>query len=116
MSDGGRLTITLANAQVDPREARESDMTSGDYVEIRVTDTGTGMSPEVMARAFDPFFTTKPVGQGTGLGLSMIYGFVKQSGGHVRIESRLGAGTTVRLQLPRHAGARRRSRRRAGRC
>ena len=107
MPDGGRLTIETANTWLDDRAARERDMQPGQYVAICVTDTGTGMSPEVMARAFDPFFTTKPTGQGTGLGLSMIYGFAQQSGGQVRIYSEVGEGTTVRIYLPRHHGARR---------
>ena len=79
-------------------------MQPGQYVAVSVTDTGTGMPPDVVAHAFDPFFTTKPTGQGTGLGLSMIYGFVKQSGGQVRIYSEIGMGTTVRIYLPRHQG------------
>ena len=105
MPDGGRLTIETANMWLDDRAARERDMQPGQYVAISVSDTGTGMSPEVMARAFDPFFTTKPTGQGTGLGLSMIYGFARQSEGQVRIYSELGEGTTVRIYLPRHHGA-----------
>jgi PAS domain S-box-containing protein len=104
MPDGGRLTIETANAWLDPRGARERDMQPGQYVAICVTDTGTGMSLEVKTRAFDPFFTTKPMGQGTGLGLSMIYGFARQSGGQVRIYSEVNAGTTVRIYLPRHRG------------
>jgi CheY-like chemotaxis protein len=105
MPDGGRLTIETANMWLDDRAARERDMQPGQYVAISVSDTGTGMSPEVMARAFDPFFTTKPTGQGTGLGLSMIYGFARQSEGQVRIYSEIGEGTTVRIYLPRHHGA-----------
>ena len=105
MPDGGRLTIETANMWLDDRAARERDMQPGQYVAISVSDTGTGMSPEVVARAFDPFFTTKPTGQGTGLGLSMIYGFARQSEGQVRIYSELGEGTTVRIYLPRHHGA-----------
>ena len=104
MPDGGRLTLETANTWVDERAARERDIAPGGYVAISVTDTGTGMTPDVMARAFDPFFTTKPLGQGTGLGLSMIYGFAKQSGGKVRIYSKVGQGTTVRIYLPRHDG------------
>ncbi len=104
MPDGGRLTIETANKWLDDRGARERDLTPGQYVSLCVTDTGTGMTPEVIARAFDPFFTTKPLGQGTGLGLSMIYGFVRQSGGQVRIYSEVGQGTTVCLYLPRHFG------------
>ena len=79
-------------------------LSPGDYICIAVTDTGVGMSAEVAARAFDPFFTTKPIGQGTGLGLSMIYGFARQSNGHVTIDSKMGQGTSVRLYLPRHHG------------
>ena len=101
MPDGGRLTVGTANAVLDGSTSAEP----GDYVELFVGDTGTGMAPDVIARAFDPFFTTKPIGQGTGLGLSMIYGFVKQSGGHIGIDSELGRGTTVRIFLPRHRGA-----------
>ena len=101
MPDGGQLTIETANVCIDDRGARERDMPPGQYTEICVTDTGTGMPPDVVARVFEPFFTTKPVGQGTGLGLSMIYGFVKQSDGQVRITSELGVGTSVRIYLPR---------------
>jgi PAS domain S-box-containing protein len=104
MPNGGRLTIETANTWLDDRGARERDMRPGQYVAICVTDTGTGMPPEIVARAFDPFFTTKPLGQGTGLGLSMIYGFAKQSGGQVRIYSEEGAGTTMRIYLPRYRG------------
>ncbi len=104
MPDGGRLTIETANVEVDERDGREHDMTPGDYVSITVADTGSGMTPNVAARAFDPFFTTKPLGQGTGLGLSMIYGFAKQSGGQVRLRTEPGRGTTIRVYLPRYAG------------
>ncbi|WP_347558741.1 ATP-binding protein [Robbsia sp. KACC 23696] len=101
MPDGGRIDIGLANEAIDAQTAAEFDVSAGDYVTITVTDTGSGMTPEIAARAFDPFFTTKPIGQGTGLGLSMIYGFARQSGGHVRIESAVGRGTMVRIYLPR---------------
>jgi PAS domain S-box-containing protein len=104
MPNGGRLTIETANTCLDRRGASEHDMQPGQYVVICVTDTGTGMPPEVVARAFDPFYTTKPTGLGTGLGLSMIYGFAKQSGGQARIYSEIQVGTTVRIYLPRHHG------------
>jgi PAS domain S-box-containing protein len=102
---GGRLTIETANKWLDQRAAQERDLPAGQYLSVCVTDTGTGMSPEVIARAFDPFFTTKPLGEGTGLGLSMVYGFARQSGGTVRIYSEVGRGTTMCLYLPRHLGA-----------
>ena len=102
MPEGGRLTIETANATLDSRDAQARDLQPGAYISLCVTDTGTGMTSEVMARAFDPFFTTKPLGHGTGLGLSMIYGFVRQSGGQVRVESEVGKGTSMRLYLPRH--------------
>ena len=127
MPDGGVLRIETANARLDaagrhdtpgtasgslaegstargPVTAGFGDGVPGDYVMVAVADTGTGMTPEVATRAFDPFFTTKPSGQGTGLGLSMIYGFARQSSGHVRLDSTPGAGTTVRLYLPRFLG------------
>jgi signal transduction histidine kinase/CheY-like chemotaxis protein len=104
MPDGGRLTIETANKWLDERAARERELAPGQYLSLCVTDTGTGMTAEVIKRAFDPFFTTKPLGQGTGLGLSMIYGFARQSGGQVRIYSELGKGTTMCLYLPRHHG------------
>ena len=104
MPDGGKLTIETANRWLDPRMAQDRDLLPGQYISLCVSDTGTGMTPEVVAKAFDPFFTTKPIGMGTGLGLSMIYGFSKQSGGQVRIHSEVGKGTTVCLYLPRHLG------------
>jgi PAS domain S-box-containing protein len=104
MPDGGKLTIATSNARIEGVIADSPALSPGDYVCISVTDTGTGMSAEVAARAFDPFFTTKPIGQGTGLGLSMIYGFARQSDGHVTIDSKLGRGTSIRLYLPRHHG------------
>ncbi|MCG7361079.1 PAS domain S-box protein [Roseomonas sp. ACRSG] len=104
MPDGGRITIETTNKWLDERMARERDMPPGQFLSLCVTDTGTGMTAEVAERAFDPFFTTKPIGQGTGLGLSMIYGFVRQSGGQVRIYSEPGLGTTICLYLPRHDG------------
>jgi PAS domain S-box-containing protein len=104
MPDGGRLIIETANIAIEEPDARAREMMPGSYVAICVTDTGTGMAADVAARAFDPFFTTKPLGQGTGLGLSMIYGFVRQSGGYVRIESESGAGTSMWLYLPRFQG------------
>jgi PAS domain S-box-containing protein len=104
MPDGGRLTIATVNVVVAALNAANPALLPGDYICISVTDTGTGMSAEVVARAFDPFFTTKPIGQGTGLGLSMIYGFARQSNGHVSIDSAPGRGTTVKLYLPRHHG------------
>ena len=102
---GGRLTLETSNQWMDERDAAEREMTPGPYVSVCVTDTGSGMSPAVAERAFDPFFTTKPMGQGTGLGLSMVYGFVRQSGGQVRIHSEPGQGTTLCLYLPRFVGA-----------
>ena len=104
MPDGGRLTIETANKWLDERAASDRDLPAGQYISLCVTDTGTGMTPEVIAKAFDPFFTTKPIGAGTGLGLSMIYGFAHQSGGQVRIYSEVGEGTTMCLYLPRHEG------------
>ncbi len=104
MPNGGRLTVETGNRWLDDRAARDRELTPGQYVSLCVCDTGTGMSPEIIARAFDPFFTTKPLGMGTGLGLSMIYGFAKQSGGQVRIYSEVGQGTMVCIYLPRHYG------------
>jgi PAS domain S-box-containing protein len=104
MPDGGVLSLETENTTYGANEARTREIAPGEYVELTVSDTGTGMTPDVAARAFDPFFTTKPMGQGTGLGLSMIYGFARQSGGSVRLTSALGAGTVIRMTLPRHTG------------
>ncbi len=102
MNDSGRLEICCADAYLDAAYARtRHDVAAGQYVMVEVADTGSGMTPEVLAQAFEPFFTTKPPGKGTGLGLSMVYGFINQSGGHVRICSEVGQGTTIRLYLPR---------------
>ncbi len=105
MPDGGRLVIKTSNARLEGVLSTNPALSPGDYICIDVTDTGTGMAADVAARAFDPFFTTKPIGQGTGLGLSMIYGFARQSNGHVVIDSKPGAGTSVKIYLPRHDGA-----------
>jgi signal transduction histidine kinase/DNA-binding response OmpR family regulator len=105
MPDGGKLTIETANAQLDESYALQSaEDELGQYVVLVVTDTGVGMSEDVLQHAFEPFYTTKPTGKGTGLGLSQVYGFVKQSGGHVRLYSRPGEGTSVRIYLPRFLG------------
>jgi len=104
MPDGGRLTIETSNAHMDEAYALEEGTQAGQYVLIAVTDSGTGMTPEVIAKAFDPFFTTKGVGKGTGLGLSQVFGFVRQSGGHVKIYSEVGHGTTIKIYLPRYFG------------
>jgi PAS domain S-box-containing protein len=110
MPDGGHLLIETANSVFPdsrgaPRDLPPGNVPAGEYVALLVTDTGAGMAPDVIAHAFDPFFTTKPTGEGTGLGLSMIYGFVQQSGGHVLLRSEKGQGTTVTIYLPRHLGA-----------
>jgi len=102
--NSGTLLIETMNEMLDGYSARERDVAPGQYVALRVRDTGVGMTPDVVARAFDPFFTTKPLGQGTGLGLSMIYGFVRQSGGNVGIDSRIGNGTAMTLLFPRFTG------------
>jgi signal transduction histidine kinase len=105
MPDGGKLTIETTNAELDERYAAENPGAPvGQFVMIAVTDTGKGMPPDVLARAFDPFFTTKASGQGTGLGLSQVYGFVRQSGGHVKIYSEIGVGSSVKIYLPRFLG------------
>ena len=104
MPMGGRLTIATANRHVDGKNGTASgEFKAGDYVVLMVTDTGSGIPPDIIGRVFEPFFTTKPTGKGSGLGLSMIYGFAKQSDGHVEIDSEVGQGTTVRLYLPRAA-------------
>ena len=102
MPNGGSITIETCNAHLDDNYARQNiDVTAGQYVMIAVTDSGTGMTPEVSAKAFEPFFTTKDVGKGTGLGLSQVFGFIKQSGGHLKIYSEVGQGTTIKIYLPR---------------
>ena len=110
MPHGGQLVIETADTTIPdrrrvPRDVPLNNLPPGDYVALSVIDTGTGMAPEVLARAFDPFFTTKPLGQGTGLGLSMIHGFVEQSGGQVHLHSKQGKGARVTIYLPRHLGA-----------
>ena len=104
MPDGGKITIETGNRRMDRQAAHQRGLEPGQYVSLCVSDTGTGMAPDVVARVFEPFFTTKPIGMGTGLGLSMIHGFAQQSGGTVSIYSEIGQGTTVRIYLPRHAG------------
>ncbi|RYF70457.1 MAG: response regulator, partial [Comamonadaceae bacterium] len=104
MPAGGRLTLALANETLDERHAVASDLPAGEYVKLCVIDTGTGMPPAVVERVFEPFFTTKPLGQGTGLGLSMVFGFVRQSGGQIHVDSAEGEGTTMCMYLPRHLG------------
>jgi CheY-like chemotaxis protein len=98
MPQGGRLSIDMKNEQIG---TAHGEMTPGEYVLVCVSDTGTGMTPEVVARAFEPFFSTKQVGKGSGLGLSMVYGFVKQTGGHIEVHSECGHGSTFRIYLPR---------------
>src|SRR3954471_12885339 len=103
MPNGGKLTIEAANVFADEEYCKQNpELAPGQYVVICVSDTGLGMSKEVLEHAFEPFFTTKELGQGTGLGLSQVYGFVKQSGGHVKIYSEVGQGTTIKIYMPRY--------------
>jgi CheY-like chemotaxis protein len=102
MPDGGELVVETANITIDDSDP---ELTAGDYAVVAVSDSGEGMSPEVLAKASEPFFTTKPVGKGSGLGLSMVYGFARQSGGQLKIYSEAGHGSTIRLYLPRSGGA-----------
>jgi CheY-like chemotaxis protein len=102
MPAGGRVVIETSNEWLEEGSELDQDLPAGEYLKVCVSDTGCGMSPQVIARAFEPFFTTKPVGAGTGLGLSMIYGFARQSGGQIRIRYEINQGTTVCLHLPRH--------------
>ncbi|HEY5929622.1 MAG TPA: ATP-binding protein, partial [Burkholderiales bacterium] len=104
MPEGGTLTIATSNILFEPEQAMIRDIKPGEYVRLAISDTGVGMPPEVQVRAFDPFYTTKPIGQGTGLGLSMIYGFIRQSEGSVLIESEIGKGTMIEVCLPRYCG------------
>ena len=104
MPEGGVLSIETASLDNVPDDLK-SELKTGEYVSIAVKDTGTGMPPEILARALDPFFTTKPAGKGTGLGLSQVYGFAQQSGGTIKIESQVGCGTVVRIFLPRSTDA-----------
>jgi CheY-like chemotaxis protein len=99
MPEGGKLTLETANCHIDDNYARQYGVTPGQYVLVAVSDAGAGMSPEVLAKAFEPFFTTKGVGRGTGLGLAQVHGFIRQSGGHIKIYSELGHGTTIKIIL-----------------
>ena len=106
MSDGGKFTIETTPANLDKKQAVQyQSLTPGRYVVITITDTGSGMPDHVRQRIFDPFYTTKPAGQGTGLGLSMVYGLIQQSGGHIEVESAPGRGTKFKILLPTHDGA-----------